>query len=129
MAEFSFLLLPRFLLGLLAAVSVAYAAGAGEADVVDVKMSQTADGVYRFDVTVAHGDAGWKHYADRWQVIGPGGKLLGERILAHPHDNEQPFTRGLSGVKIPASVRQVRVRAGDLVHGFGGREITVSIPK
>lgn len=109
-------------------MSVTPATVAGEADVVKATVSQTAEGVYSFDVTVRHGDEGWKHYANRWQIVGPDGKLLGERVLLHPHVNEQPFTRGLSGVKIPTSIRQVRIRAGDLVHGFGGKEMTVSIP-
>ena len=59
-----------------------------------VKATEVSDGVWRFDVTVRHNDEGWDHYADAWQVIDPGsGDILGERILAHPHDNEQPFTR------------------------------------
>jgi hypothetical protein len=116
------------LLVLLAVTSVTPATVAGEADVIKARVSQTGEGVYSFDVTVRHGDEGWKHYANRWQIVGPDDMLLGERVLFHPHVNEQPFTRGLSGVKIPTSIRQVRIRAGDLVHGFGGKEMTVSIP-
>jgi hypothetical protein len=50
-------------------------------------------------------------------------------MLAHPHVHEQPFTRGLSAVRIPGEFTWVRVRAHDLVHGYGGREVTLSVPK
>lgn len=49
------------------------------------------------------------------------------RLLLHPHENEQPFTRSQSGIVIPAGVTQVRVRAHDLVDGFGGREVLVDL--
>ncbi len=68
-------------------------ADAGEADVVAATATKTGENTYRFDVTVAHDDTGWDHYANVWQVIGPDGAIIGERILAHPHVNEQPFTR------------------------------------
>ena len=59
---------------------------------------QLSDGRWRFDVTLLHNDEGWEHYANAWQVIDPdSGKILGERILAHPHDNEQPFSRKPGG--------------------------------
>ena len=43
----------------------------------------------------------------------------------HPHVDEQPFTRSQRGIVIPPGVTQVRVRAHDLVDGFGGREVLV----
>jgi len=104
------------------------AAMAGEADVVSVKITKQGEGRFRFDVTVRHDDEGWDHYADRWEVRGPDGAVLGVRELAHPHVNEQPFTRSLSGVEIPADVAEVRVRARDSVHGYGGAEKTVAVP-
>ena len=105
-----------------------YSAGhAGEADVVDVRATETSAGVWRLDVTVSHADAGWDHYADRWEVIGPDGAVLGTRVLLHPHVNEQPFTRSLSGVAMPAGVDRLRLRAHDSVHAFGGAEMTVEL--
>ena len=101
---------------------------AGEADVIDVKATLEAADTFGFDVTVSHADAGWEHYADRWEVIGADGAIYGTRVLAHPHDDEQPFTRSQGGIKIPEGVRQVTVRAHDLVHEFGGREMTVALP-
>jgi len=102
---------------------------AGEADVVGVKVTKTGAGTYSFDVTVKHADTGWKHYANKWEVVGPDGKVLGTRILYHPHVNEQPFTRSLSGVKIPPSVSDVTVRAYDSQHDEGGETFKVSLPR
>jgi hypothetical protein len=98
------------------------------AQVTYVKAAEVSAGGWRFDVTVRHKDEGWGHYADAWQVVDPrNGKILGERILAHPHDSEQPFTRSQSGITIPQSLSRVLVRAKCNVHGFGGREILVDL--
>ena len=61
-------------------------------------------------------------------MLGPDGAVLGERILLHPHETEQPFTRELSGVVVPKGVEEVTIRAGDKAHGFGGAEISVKLP-
>ncbi len=50
----------------------------------------------QISVTLSHGDTGWDHYADGWQVIGADDTVLGTRVLHHPHVNEQPFTRSLT---------------------------------
>lgn len=102
---------------------------AGEADVVGVKIIKEGTGTYRFDVTVRHGDEGWKHYADGWDVVAPDGKVLGTRELAHPHENEQPFTRSLAGVVIPDGINEVSLRAHDSVHQYGGAEMRVQVPR
>jgi hypothetical protein len=101
---------------------------ANEVRIVDVEAHQQQDGRYNFSVTLKHADNGWDHYADRWQVLGPGGTVLGDRVLMHPHVNEQPFTRGLSGVAIPAGLKVVSVRAHDKVHGNGPKLFEVSLP-
>jgi len=102
---------------------------AGEADVVNVKVRKSGEGAYSFSVTVRHQDTGWKHYCNKWEVVGSDGKVYGTRVLFHPHENEQPFTRSLLGVKIPTRVKTVTVRAHDLVHKYGGREVTIEIPR
>ena len=102
---------------------------AGEADVIDVKVAKQGANSYRFDVTLRHSDTGWKHYADGWEVVGPKGRRFGKRTLHHPHEHEQPFTRSLSGVKIPPEINKVIIRAHDRVHQFGGAEIEVVLPK
>lgn len=96
----------------------------GEADVVAAEATRTGE-TWRFDVTVRHADEGWEHYANAWEVVGPGGAVLGVRELLHPHVAEQPFTRSLSGVAIPPGVTRVTIRARDTVHAWGGAEIDV----
>ena len=117
------------LLSGLAAVPMAAPARAGEADVVRAEARAEGGGAWRFRVTVAHGDTGWDHYADKWDVVAPDGTVLGTRVLLHPHEIEQPFTRALGGVKIPEGVAEVTLRAHDRVHGYGGKEVTVALPR
>ena len=102
---------------------------AGEADVIEVDIKKTADNTYFFKVTVHHADEGWDHYANKWDVVAPDGTVLGTRTLYHPHVDEQPFTRSLSDVKIPASITEVTVRAYDSVHEYGGKTVRVAVPK
>ena len=75
-------------------------------------------GAWTFSVTIRHPDSGWDHYADGWEVLAPDGTRLGFRELAHPHVNEQPFTRSLSGVAIPQGISFVLVRARCNVDGW-----------
>lgn len=90
------------------------------AQVRDVSVRVSGSG-RQFSVTVEHNDDGWDYYADGWVVVDPeDGTVYGERVLAHPHDHEQPFTRSLSGVSIPDGVDQVLVVARNNVRGFGG---------
>ncbi len=105
------------------------AAHAGEADVIEVNVRRITENTYSFEVTVRHSDEGWKHYANKWDVTAPDETVLGTRILAHPHVDEQPFTRSLSGVKIPENIAEVTVRAHDLVHGYGGKTVKVAVPR
>lgn len=118
--------IPR--LFLIAGLFITPAAFAGKADVVDVKVTPSGN-TYRFDVTVSHADEGWDHYADQWDVVAADGKILGSRVLLHPHETEQPFTRSLSGIEIPQDVDSVTVRARDSVHGYGGKEMSVEVPR
>lgn len=94
---------------------------AGEVAIVGVQASRSGEG-YRFDVTLRHADTGWEHYADRWEILTPDGEVLGTRVLYHPHVDEQPFTRSLSGIKIPEGVVKVKIRAHDSVHGYNAKE-------
>jgi hypothetical protein len=101
--------------------------GDGCADVTDAVAEREPAGTWGFQVTVRSADTGWEKYADAWQVVAPDGTVLGTRELAHPHVDEQPFTRSLSGVEIPSDVETVVVRARDSVAGFCGREAEVEI--
>jgi hypothetical protein len=114
--------------------SISADTGAGNADVLFVRAVQAADGTWTFHVTVEHPDTGWEDYADGWDVVVPDGEVLKPdpdspftRLLLHPHENEQPFTRSQSQIAIPDGVDQVRVRAHDLVDGYGGREVVVDL--
>lgn len=108
-------------------LAVPFAAISGEADVIDVKASDSGARTYTFHVTVKHEDTGWDHYADKWDVVAPDGTVLGTRTLYHPHVSEQPFTRSLSGVRIPDGISSVRLRAHDKVHKYGGKEFEVKL--
>lgn len=103
-------------------------AAAGEADVVAARVEMDSAGTYTLEVTVRHADTGWEHYADAFDVVGPDGAVLATRTLYHPHVDEQPFTRSLTGVAIPDGVGAVTVRAHDSVHGYGGATVTVRRP-
>lgn len=109
--------------GFLAAGKVA----ADVADIVDGKIVALGEGRYRIDATVEHADTGWDHYADRWDVLDENGNVLGVRELAHPHVDEQPFTRSLT-LTIPEGVKKVILRANDSVHGLGGELFELAVP-
>jgi hypothetical protein len=101
-----------------------------------VRAVQADDGTWTFHVTVEHPDTGWEDYADGWDVVTPDGTVLKPnpddpftRLLLHPHENEQPFTRSQRDIEIPEGVTEVRVRAHDIVDGFGGEEIVVDLTK
>jgi len=119
----------QLLLPLLLLVGVHFPiAQANEVDVVDVSIESIGDQRYRINVTLLHEDAGWDHYANRWDVLDETGELLGSRVLAHPHDNEQPFTRSLT-LTIPANVKKITIRANDSVHETGGAEMSIEVPQ
>jgi len=113
---------------LFAALAIATSAYADEVENVDSTAREAGD-TWSFSVTLKHGDTGWDHYADLWQVYSPGGDLLGERVLHHPHVEEQPFTRSLSGVSIPDDLNEVIIRARDSVHGVSGQELRITLPR
>lgn len=95
--------------------------------VQNVKISKRSDS-YTFNVTLLHSDSGWEDYADAWRIKDMSGNILGKRVLAHPHVNEQPFTRSLSGVQIPEGVNSVVVEAHDTVTGWAPNTMTVKLP-
>ena len=100
---------------------------AGEADVLSVSVEKTGERMYRFSVKVQHGDEGWNHYADGWDVVAPDGTVLGTRVLYHPHVEEQPFTRSLSGVRIPEGIEKVTVRARDAYGNVSYKSVEVTV--
>lgn len=107
---------------------------AADADVEFVRAVLGIDGTWTFYVTLHHADSGWDDYTDGWDVLLPDGSVLKNkktdpftRLLLHPHENEQPFTRSQSGLVIPEGINVITVRAHDLLHGFGGNEIQLDL--
>ena len=101
---------------------------ADDAKIVDVKISSKGDRTYSVSVTIEHPDTGWDHYANSWDVLDEKGELIGSRVLAHPHVNEQPFTRSLS-VKIPAGVKTITIVAADSLHGDNEQTFDIEVPE
>jgi len=93
-------------------------------DVVAAVATQT-DAGWDFDVTVSSPYDTPERYADAWRVVGPDGAVLGVRELAHDHAGEQPFTRSLRGVQIPAGVDSVVIEGRDQANGWGGATVVV----
>ncbi len=98
-----------------------------ESPVVEaVKAVQSGDS-WTISVTLSHPDTGWDHYADGWEVFDLNGNSLGLRVLVHPHVNEQPFTRSLSGVVIPAEIKQILIKSRDNIDGWGESTFTFKL--
>jgi hypothetical protein len=101
-------------------------AAADEPEVVDVTIRKSGM-MWTVSVALLHPDTGWDHYADGWEVLDAGGNRLGYRKLMHPHVDEQPFTRSLSGVVIPDGVREVFVRPSCSRDGWAGQSVPVKL--
>ncbi|MHA1546491.1 MAG: hypothetical protein ACTSUY_08730, partial [Alphaproteobacteria bacterium] len=71
----------------LASLGIAPLATAGEVEIVDVQVNARGGDSFNFSVTLRHADAGWDHYANKWDVRTIDGTVLGTRALAHPHVN------------------------------------------
>jgi hypothetical protein len=102
---------------------------AGQVQVISAEADKISPETYRIRVTLLHDDSGWDHFADKWEIIGPSGVVLGTRTLLHPHVDEQPFTRDLSGVKIPKNIKKITIRGHDSVHGYGKKTVSIDLPK
>lgn len=98
------------------------------AHVVDAVVEAAGDGTFTVSATVSSADTGWDKYADAWEVRAEDGTVLGVRELLHPHVDEQPFTRSLSGVEIPDGVARLTLAARDSVEGFCGDVFEVAVP-
>lgn len=95
---------------------------------VAVKARPAGAGRLDFDVTVSSPYDTPRRYADAFRVSGKDGTVYGERKLLHDHADEQPFTRDLYGVAVPARVRVVVVQARDSRFGYGGKTVDVVLP-
>lgn len=84
-------------------------------------------GLWSFDVTITHGDTGWEHFSDAWRILDKDGKQIAIRELIHPHVDEQPLTRSLSGIELPAGTTEVGVQVRDTVTGWNPQITRVPI--
>ena len=111
-------------IGLLCAATPAIA---HEAEIVDATASSSGSG-WNISVTIAHAETGWDDYADGWRVENTAGDTLGTRVLQHPHANEQPVTRSLSGVSLPKGAEVIWIRARTSVDGWGHKRFKLTLP-
>ncbi len=104
-------------------------ADAGDVTILAADFRSSGGNRWSLNVTLKHGDTGWDHYADNWRVVDGVGNILGDRVLYHPHVSEQPFTRGLSDVKVPEGITTVYIEAHDKVHGWTPNRLKVDLTK
>jgi hypothetical protein len=93
------------------------------AHVLATTFNKTSTDTYTVSATIRHHDTGWDNYADAFEVKG-NNVQNGLRILAHPHENEQPFTRSQSGV---VASGLVWIEAKDNVEGISGSKIYLDL--
>ena len=101
---------------------------AGDVEIVRVVLNKQGDRS-ACETTLRHDDRGWDHYADAWRVVTDTGKVLGTRTLYHPHVDEQPFTRRLRDITIPAATKAVFIEAHDKVHGWSSKRVKVDLTR
>ena len=108
-------------------LTLAAPARADGPDIVQASALQSAANYWQIDVTLTHPDSGWDHFASAWEVLAPDGSSLGLRELAHPHVEEQPFTRSLAGIAIPADLEFVLIRARCNLGGWGMEKYRIDL--
>jgi len=87
------------------------------------------NGSWEAKVTLRHADNGWEHYADAWRIMDSNDNLIATRVLYHPHDNEQPFTRSLGNIRIPDGMTNIYVEAHDKVHGWNTQRVNIDLTR
>ena len=92
------------------------------------------DGTWAFAATMSSPyEIGWEKYCDSFEVrtlpASKGGNytVLAKRVFGHPHPTEQPFTRRVFNVVLPDGVDTVVAVAHDLIDGFCGNELTLTL--
>jgi hypothetical protein len=113
-------------LSLMLLLGFPFASRADEVKIEHTVFKKRGD-AWTVETTLRHRDTGWEHYADAWRVVDVAGQELGQHVLLHPHENEQPFTRSLNGITIPSDIQIVYVEAHDKVHGWSQQRIRVDL--
>jgi len=93
---------------------------------IDDALAERSGDTWSVSVTLSHGDTGWDDYADGWRVVDAEGEVIGTRVLAHPHVNEQPFTRSLGGLKLEEGVAYF-IEAKTLTDGWGEAQFPLNL--
>jgi len=122
--------LPMLLLAVFGIVTSlpVYAAAQKYPNVLAAKVQVQGTNSFNFAVTISSPYDTPQRYADGYRIINRDGTVYGMRKLRHDHAGEQPFTRGLRGVKIPSGVRNVVIQARDQKYGYGGKTLEVTLP-
>jgi hypothetical protein len=107
-----------FRIALTIALTLGAQAATADNPVVENVRTIQSGGLWTFDVTVSHPDQGWGHFTDAWRILDSSGNQIAIRELIHPHVDEQPLTRSLSGIPIPAGTTEVGIQARDTVDGW-----------
>ncbi|MDK8685283.1 hypothetical protein [Corynebacterium pseudodiphtheriticum] len=97
-------------------------------DILEAELSGS-DGEYRIAVTVSSPYDSPERYADGWRVLDEDGTVLAKHELGHDHANEQPFTRSRGPFEIPDNVKEITVEGHDQEHGYGGKTVTIEVPR
>ena len=108
----------------LALMAIPAAALADPAEVVSAEAERTGE-EWRVSVTLRHADTGWDDYADGWRVLADG-EVVGTRVLAHPHVDEQPFTRSLT-LEVPEGAEVVEIESSTSTTGWGGERLALAL--
>ncbi len=108
-------------------IACANVAPAAEVEILGAEFESSGANRWSVSVTLQHADTGWDHYADNWRVVDAEGRVLGDRVLYHPHVDEQPFTRSLSGVAVPTGTDIIFIEAHDKVHGWSATRLRVNL--
>lgn len=77
--------------------------------------------------TVRSADTGDDKYADLWQVRTPDGDIVVERVLTHPHVDEQPFTRSAQATPLADDITDLVVVAHDSIAGWCGTAFDLTL--
>lgn len=91
---------------------------AGEVLVECEKVEHRGGDLYTFYISVDHADEGWKHYANRFELLNEKKQIFATRVLRHPHVKQRPFTRDIT-VKLNDTISNFTARGHDSVHGYG----------
>ncbi|MBL4743129.1 MAG: hypothetical protein JKX87_00560 [Cycloclasticus sp.] len=121
-------LIKRYVLaGFAASLLVVNSVYANEVDILSADLRNSSGDWWTTNVTIEHKDTGWEHYVDQWRVVDETGNVLGNRVLHHPHVDEQPFTRGTADINIPKGTVTIYIEAHDTVHGWSPNRLKIDM--